>query len=68
MQKQINSFDWSDWDDRPTQHVKCRAGHDFVSHTRFDGYLVSVISRIPCPVCGETDIVSAYGLIKQEVK
>lgn len=41
--------------------VECLAGHAFVSHAKFSGRLVAIVSRSPCPECGNHSLRGVYG-------
>ena len=52
----VEGEDWSEHEGFPKVWVVCTSDHQFYSQTKFSGWLVAIISRDPCPVCGAHSI------------
>lgn len=61
MENPDPDYDWTSHDLYPKEDVTCIMGHDYETHSRFSGKLVAIISRIPCPVCGQYELKTARG-------
>jgi hypothetical protein len=56
MDNPLPNYDWTVHDKYPKQHVTCINDHDFAAHSMFSGALIAMISRDPCPICGQYEL------------
>lgn len=54
--EQIALENWKAIEPYPKHNVECTNGHAFVSHAKFSGALIAIVSKSPCPVCGEYEL------------
>lgn len=64
---------WKALEGFPKCAVTCLNGHRFSSYAKFSGYLIAVVSKDPCPLCGLQELQSASSgweaqtLIKKDI-
>lgn len=65
----VANEDWSTHDKFSKSPVVCVSDHLFASHAKFSSRLVAVVSREPCPICGNHNLRSLrYGSEPQTIR
>lgn len=59
-QELVAKENWKAFESFAKSHVTCINDHEFYSHAKFSGYLIAIVSKDPCPVCGSQELRSAH--------
>jgi len=62
----IDAEDWEPSLSYPENEVECMQGHRFLSHSKFSGRLVAIVSRNPCPVCRGYMLRASHGVPERQ--
>jgi len=63
----IFEIDWTVFDSYPFDEVSCRCGAVFHTHTKCDMQTLKLISRIPCPACGQNNNIRGSRSVGESV-